>query len=82
MDLDYDWVSLQSALAVLLRAKDLFIYLNFSLAMMIFVPYMALIVLDLVVYLWRISFAALLSRLQHLRMGTGAAAAGVKLKDS
>lgn len=44
----------ETAKAVLHHFKQGFIYINFTLAMLIFVPYMTLILLDLVVYIGRL----------------------------
>lgn len=44
----------ETAKAALHHLKQGFIYINFTLAMLIFVPYVTLILLDLVVYIGRL----------------------------
>lgn len=52
MQLDISWTNVISCLHTL---KQCFIWFNFTMSMIIFVPYMTLILLDLTVYLWRIT---------------------------
>lgn len=53
--LHFDAETWDAVWTALRHLKQGFIYLNFTLAMLIFVPYMTLILLDLVVYIVRLS---------------------------
>lgn len=47
------WEMFWSSMFYLKRA---FIYFNFTMAMIIFIPYITLILLDFIVYIWRLSY--------------------------
>lgn len=52
MQFDISWNNIIDCLHNL---KQCFIWFNFTMSMIIFVPYMTLIVLDITVYLWRLT---------------------------
>lgn len=56
MGISVEW---DTVVSVLHCVKQTFIYINFSIAMVIFVPYISLILLDLVVYFGRVCFKTL-----------------------
>jgi hypothetical protein len=53
-------LSWEFILWVLHGAKQAFIYINFTLAMILFVPYISLILLDILVYMGRLSYEHIL----------------------
>lgn len=48
-----DWGTI---LTVFSKFKEIFIWINFTLAMLIFVPYMTLIILDVTIYIYRLTW--------------------------
>lgn len=63
-NLHMDLPTLAEALSTL---KRLFIAANFTLAMIIFVPFVSLIALDFIVYIWRLGAQFVTTHTTHLR---------------